>query len=936
MPEGYSVGPEWANYLRLRGVTPKAASARGYREVLQGKDLDGRFAKTYGFPPKAAGLLIPLHGLLGGDQTYQLRLTDPDSIRDKKGKPLKFLSPKGQPNVLVTSPLTRAKLTEAKQLIVIAEGATRVDALAGYDVPAVGLTGINNWRGGNPSRALPDFNELGIKGNRFLLAADGDVRTNPKVNEAIGELKRFLEGKGADRVLVLLLPAGMGLDDWINASQFSDTDALMAAMLDRVTATLQPAIPTAVDQDGMFSVDNASPWACTPVADVRRLLEHEPGRLALVRPELVTDKRAQSSPWRIMVEVEGGRWTLDDATIGRMHIEAALAWQKRVTKAVMEQQLRGDQAANCARWAVQSAKPSGLQNMLASIGPAAELMLKHGLMPPEVVICRESELDQGAALGAPNGVICLDSGTLLPRTEARKKLVTRSVPDPFNADAKHQYADELLAHLGADERRWILEAVGFALRGVVARRLYALCGPTGGGKTTLLSALHHALGDVHAGGYAMKMMIGALCKSRFRSPTDHSGGVFGLQDCRVAYAEEPPEGAKLDGQVLKDYSGGGGGALRNVGEKPGANRPITATMFFAFNPGQEDALDTSEGALKDRARLLKYPQLPKADPLREFDMRDQAEVRQAVLRMIVTAAKENPLPPGDIQSVAEYREERYNDSLGEVGLWIKGHLVAAGTRDRAGLKQTWEAIVEDLGPADKHGRVAGCSYDDMKKLARTVHPKLPRAVSGGKAVGNVWKGWRLLSADEVEPEDDDQDATLPKCAICGKSAQNPRIDRGQPVCRDCYPDDVDPPPTGGPGLSEAIDAAESQLVHERQAQLEAHMARGTPSEGLLQAAKYNSALRGLRAFRDADPAGVLAQRHVDALGGAEALVSRLVQTAARVMPRSLERVDWLAVCWGLRKMVETDLQRSVERRQDQLVPWLLSALTQPALQKEGA
>ena len=169
----------------------------------------------------------------------QLRLADP--IVRANGKPIKFLTPPRQPNVLITHPRTRHLLTKPEQAIVIAEGVTRVDALAAFDIPAVGLLGVNSWKGGRPSVALPDFDQLGIKGNRFVLAFDGDLQTNKRVNAAVTRLKRWLASRGADAVSVLTIPEDMGLDDWIASNAFEDRDQLVAAMRE-LSDTDPPAV----------------------------------------------------------------------------------------------------------------------------------------------------------------------------------------------------------------------------------------------------------------------------------------------------------------------------------------------------------------------------------------------------------------------------------------------------------------------------------------------------------------------------------------------------------------------------------------------------------------------------------------------------------------------------------------------------------------------
>ena len=232
-PATYS--DELRAYLEERAVKPHVAIARGYRAVRPGKpgksSDDEDFAFTYGFPQARGGFNIPLYPLLGGDQKYQLRHHPSDIARTKRVP--KFRTPNGQANCLVTSPMIpRERLREKEALIHIAEGVTRVDALAGYDVPAVGILGAFGWRGTNEVgglTALPDFAELAIKGGRFVIALDGDITTNPKIAQAAFMLKSYLIGRGADKVHILALPNGEGLDDWIARERFEDQKALLKA-----------------------------------------------------------------------------------------------------------------------------------------------------------------------------------------------------------------------------------------------------------------------------------------------------------------------------------------------------------------------------------------------------------------------------------------------------------------------------------------------------------------------------------------------------------------------------------------------------------------------------------------------------------------------------------------------------------------------------------
>ena len=232
-PATYS--DELVEYLTARAVPPHVALARGYRDVKQGKpgksSDDEDYATTYGFPRVRGGILIPFHPLLG-EQKYQLRHYPADRVNTKRVP--KFITPRGQANCLVTSPvIAPEELQKERATLFIAEGVTRVDALAGYDVPAVGISAVWGWRGKNElggSTAIPDFEELAIKGSRQIIALDGDIKTNPKVAQAGFRLKAYLLAKGADTVRLLVLPNGEGLDDWIARERFESQRALLDAI----------------------------------------------------------------------------------------------------------------------------------------------------------------------------------------------------------------------------------------------------------------------------------------------------------------------------------------------------------------------------------------------------------------------------------------------------------------------------------------------------------------------------------------------------------------------------------------------------------------------------------------------------------------------------------------------------------------------------------
>ena len=795
--------PFWVEYLDSRAVGPEIARQREYDVLLSGRrkpNLDGRFATMHGFGPDG-GLYIPLRGLLDPDgDARQLRVENPRP--DRNGKARKFRVPAGQQNVLATHPATIDLLGQSNQSIIIAEGITRVDALAGYGIPAVGLTGCNNWKGGSPSRALPDFDALGIRGNRFLLAFDGDVTSNRDVHRAAQGLTDLLLGKGADRVSTLVLPHDLGLDDWLARERFADANAVWRGLLQYSRAELgtrPPAKPkTGTSNGGSATLrgyswyddnDFLDPWDCTPDADCMRTMRRHAADLLVVRPD-------DGSRSYLRAASGGGVWERSDDDIDQLIADVALEWAR---DALGDKDVDRNLAANVVRWQKRLAGTTGRNAAQDSVGRVRVQWEKDGTTPPALTMCRESEIDAARRyLGAPNGVIDLDTGELITGGDARALLVSRRVPDPYDPAAQHPVIDGLLAHLGDDERNYLLAALGFALRGNPARRFYLLAGERNGGKTTVLEAAKACVGDVKAGGYGMAIQPEVLLTDRMQHSHGHQGGLFGVQDARIATVSEIPDGrGRFNTGLLKRLAGGDSDSMRDVGEKAGPSRPATATILIAVNPPDFDRLDLTDSALEDRARILPYPSLPdgQRNPAVLDTVRHDPKARQAMLVGLVRAATgfaRYPYPPTDIPSVIEAVAERRQASIGEVGQWLRDNVVVTNRGDHL---LTTDELIEALAqeyPPDEKARYAGQTRKNVLAMAREVVTGLPAArvssVDGKKR--RCYRGVRLATATDLQAA---WDAMLEEgetriCAVCGNplNDDNHGLDADGRRCDSCY------------------------------------------------------------------------------------------------------------------------------------------------------
>ena len=132
--------------------------------------------------------------------------------------------------------------------------------------------------------------------------------------------------------------------------------------------------------------------------------------------------------WSLLVADKGGRWSR--RAVDKLLLDATLDWQGHVTKQALERAMSAESFVAATKHAVLSATPRGRADTLASIGAVYGLLEQRGLLPDGLTVCEQNQVDGDRfSLGTPNGVLSLDTGELLPADEARRRFVTRSIPD---------------------------------------------------------------------------------------------------------------------------------------------------------------------------------------------------------------------------------------------------------------------------------------------------------------------------------------------------------------------------------------------------------------------------------------------------------------------------------------------------------------------------
>ena len=626
--------------------------------------------------------------------------------------------------------------------VVICEGEKAAAAAA-----RAGFTGAS-WIGGSGKAGQADYSRL--SGRHVLIWPDND---KPGVKAAQVAAEKAAEWAAT----VTVLPA-LDAPDGGDAADVSAEE--VRKHIDAGGPPYKPGTPflspSAVGPDRPFGDNHV-----TPVATAERFILKQGYRLLVSwdhrqQPELFGDNGS-------------GCWSDRTSDLEDYLATGAKEFARNATAAYMSGDIPLADHRMAVSWAKRGQGPVAWHETFQSIGAAAVALKREGRLPSGLTEARDMDLDQNKRyLGAPNGVIDLDTGDLLTGEAARAKLITCTVPDPYNPNAQHPAVDGLLAHLEEEHRDWILAAVAYALRGNPNRRIYVLEGPPGGGKTTLLNAVRACLGSVKGGGYGFTLQENALVADYRANANSHTAHLMDFTAGRIATASDIPTNRKLDTPLLKRISGTEYLATRDVGMRAEAERVATATLFIAMNPGGLEVMDLTDLGLFERIRILPYPELPPDRPKdRDLAMNVISEpaIRQAMLALLVRHAVANRWPPDDIPSVAQAREVARNDALGDAGDWIRNYVVKGRPMEVVMTNDVWAGALAAAGDGGDGTTAFG--------LKRTAFIKRVGQLTGGGSAkshwtGNRsargWAGWKMLTPEEVSAGQDGQSY----CGRCEK------------------------------------------------------------------------------------------------------------------------------------------------------------------------
>ena len=529
---------------------------------------------------------------------------------------------------------------------------------------------------------------------------------------------------------------------------------------------------------------NNWPGLLDPQGDAIRLMKQHAGCLLVVQ--------SRNHHELLSLDDNGATWSDNPTRLWDWH--RAVASDHAAEIAVSEAVAGEIRAAT--GYLRRARSPRGFKQMVGAVGGAFLHMEEAGDIPPDLTVCQAEDLDRDPRyLGCANGVVDLNVGKLLPAEEGRRQLISRNTGVEFDPEARDGFVNDLLSPLSAPERRYLLAALGHALRGGRSGRWYVLCGAPGTGKSTLLRTIAAALGVVQPGGYAFYLDDRIMISGRHTSTARFADHLRDFTRGRIALGDDLYlDGSRFNSTLVKTLTGGDLLPSRDQRDMDGVTAPVTATIFQAMLPQDIDLLDLSDHALVDRTHVLSYQreyrpnvavsslvsallqdidQLDPSDPAlvdkthapscllqdgrtrgdgqTSVPITDQA--RRAMLALLVQNAAENAEPPDAPESVTALLRKRRRANIGSVGRWLVDHLQVTGDGDETVLAdEIIDALAADI-PPDDQARFQGRSRREVLALARELIDAFPtaRQVKRAGRLLSAYPGLRLLPTADIPP-----------------------------------------------------------------------------------------------------------------------------------------------------------------------------------------
>ena len=550
---------------------------------------------------------------------------------------------------------------------------------------------------------------------------------------------------GAARLL-MAHPSGMGLTEGADALSLADGDAIMA-VLSHVTELPMPGTvsqaPPGMPEGQPTMVEPVEPGeTTTDIGMVIQVLREHGHRMVLAT-------RPYGSAPHVEVYWRGDTGLLErrPEEFGVRLWESRTRYLQEARDACNRGEITKDDFQSCVRDAKRMGSADGLRAVADSLLVAYRVLERDDAVPDGLELVDQADIDaDGRFLGAPDGIVDLSSGRLLSISEARHTLVSRTIPDPFDPEARDPDVDTLLAHLGEEDRERLLNAVAYALKGLPSDRMYIFDG--GRSRDVLLTALRSALGPGYAGGVPHGVLLDAGGGERIGGDVASLARFVGP---RILVGSVQGRTGRLSPGLIADLTLSDGIRARTVHDDIGSDTEPTATMSVALDAESLAGFGAEDRPLLTRLRLLRYPDAPAIDSTFGDRAIRRRTFRQALLALLVRRSAAMSAPPDDIPHLVTPQELSHLGSfevlVTAADRWLREAMEVTGKReDRTSSTALWDAAHSDLGSGSDPDLAWGMSRRSLTTRAIEIHGlRGPQSVRIDGAVFNGWTGVRLLA-----------------------------------------------------------------------------------------------------------------------------------------------------------------------------------------------
>lgn len=374
---------------------------------------------------------------------------------------------------------------------------------------------------------------------------------------------------------------------------------------------------------------------------------------------------------------DGTRWAWDE----RNAIERRA---KGVVRAILREAGdcdNDDRAKSLVQWSFKSEDAKRIKSMVALS------QTEDGI----AVLLDELDADPWV-LNARNGTINLRDASLSDHN--RSQLITRSTKIDYVFGAKSGLWDRVLSEAcggDAELASYLQRAAGYSLLGLpLERAFFFLHGPPGTAKSTLVDALHAALG-----GYVEEADFDTwLLKPQTGG---NRGDLVRLAGARLVTSREARPGAKWDESLIKRITGGDPLTVAAKYENEVTFRPSFALIFAANDAPSAREDDEGFWVRMRRIPLVHTVPAERQDPDLKQKL-NEPEHAQAVLAWAVAGcgqylAQRLGTCRAVSDSTAEYRAEldHFTEFLSDCCVFEPG-----ATMSRSALRKKYEAWAEEV------------------------------------------------------------------------------------------------------------------------------------------------------------------------------------------------------------------------------------------------